>query len=111
MSDELKKYLADILKAVAEIDTFVGEKKNYKRFQRSAMLRAAIERKIEIIGEAMGQALKLDANLPITNARKIVDTRNKFIHGYDEIDKVMIWEIVVKHLPILKTEVQTLLDN
>ncbi len=45
MSDELRKYLADILFAVSEIESFVGEKKNYSRFRKSAMLRAAVERK------------------------------------------------------------------
>lgn len=85
------------------------KKKNFRRFQRSAMLRAAVERKIEIIGEAMNQALKLDENLPITNARKIVDTRNKLIHGYDEVDMMLIWEIVVKHLPVLIAEIRPLL--
>ncbi len=109
MSDEIKKYLTDILKAAEEIEAFVGEKKNFNRFQRSAMMRAAVERKLEIIGEAMNEALKIDSGLPITNARKIVDTRNKLIHGYDEVDMTLVWEIVVKHLPLLKTEVQNLL--
>ena len=98
-----------MMKAAMEIEEFVGEKKNFKRFQRSAMLRAAVERKLEIIGEAMNEALKLEKDLPVTNARKIVDTRNKLIHGYDEIDMTLVWEIVVKHLPLLRAEVQVLL--
>lgn len=109
MSDELRKYLTDILFAVSEIESFIGEKKNFNRFRKSALIRAAVERKIEIIGEAMNNALQLDSNLPISNARRIVNTRNKIIHGYDEVDEVMIWEIVVKHLPILEKEVQFLL--
>lgn len=109
MSDELRKYLTDILFAVSEIKSFIGEKKNFNRFRKSALIRAAVERKIEIIGEAMNNALQLDSNLPISNARRIVNTRNKIIHGYDEVDEVMIWEIVVKHLPILEKEVQFLL--
>lgn len=111
MSDEIKKYLYDILKAVDEIDHFVGEKKSFAKFQESALLQAAIERKLEIIGEAMGQVLKLDNSLSITNARKIVDTRNKLIHSYDEVDEMIIWEIVIKHLPILKNEVTVLLAS
>jgi uncharacterized protein with HEPN domain len=109
MSDELRKYLADILFAVSEIESFVGTKKSYSRFRKSAMLRAAVERKIEVIGEAMNNALQLDDKLPISNARRIVNTRNKIIHGYDEVDEVMIWEIVIKHLPVLQKEVQFLL--
>lgn len=69
-----------------------------------------MERKIEIIGEAMNNILQMDVNLPISNARRIVNTRNKIIHGYDEVDEVMLWEIVIKHLPILQQEVQTLLS-
>ncbi len=111
MSDEIKKYLADMLKALSEIEEFIGEKKDFRRFERSAMLRAAVERKLEIIGEAMNQALKLKEDLPITNARKIVNARNKLIHGYDEIDRVLIWEIVVNHLPILKMEILKMLKD
>ena len=73
------------------------------------MLCAAVERKLEIIGEAMNEALKLEKDLPVTNARKIVNTRNKLIRGYDEIDMTLVWEIVVKHLPLLRAEVQVLL--
>ena len=109
MSDELQKYLADILKAIQEIEYFIGEKKNFRHFQSSAMLRAAVERKLEIIGEATNEALKIEKDLPITNARKIVDTRNKLIHGYDEVDMALVWNIVVKHLPLLEREVQSLL--
>jgi uncharacterized protein with HEPN domain len=47
MSDELKKYLADILKAVEEIESFIGEKKDYQKYKGSAMLGAAVERKLE----------------------------------------------------------------
>ena len=84
----------------------VGEKKNFNRFRKSALIKAAVERKIEIIGEAMNNDLQLDSNLAISNARRIVNTRNKIIHGYDEVDEVLIWEIVVKYLPILQQEVQ-----
>jgi uncharacterized protein with HEPN domain len=100
-----------MLFALDEIESFVGEKKNFLRFRKSAMLRAAVERKLEIIGEAMNNALRLDENLPITNARRIVNTRNKIIHGYDEVDEVMIWEIVIKHLPVLRAEIQAMLDQ
>ena len=109
MTDELRKYLTDNLFAVSEIESFIGEKKNFARFRKSALIRAAVERKIEIIGEAMNNALQLDADLPISNARRIVNTRNKIIHGYDEVDEVMLWEIVIKHLPILEKEVQLML--
>ena len=98
--------MTDILFAISEIESFIGEKKNFNRFRKSALIKAAVERKIEIIGEAMNNTLQLDSNLAISNARRIVNTRNKIIHGYDEVDEVLIWEIVVKYLPILQQEVQ-----
>ena len=98
--------MTDILFAISEIESFIGEKKNFNRFRKSALIKAAVERKIEIIGEAMNNDLQLDSNLAISNARRIVNTRNKIIHGYDEVDEVLIWEIVVKYLPILQQEVQ-----
>jgi len=68
-----------------------------------------IEREIEIIGEAMSQILKLNPNIEIENARKIVDTRNWVIHGYDKVDDVVIWGIVSNHLPKLIDEIEILL--
>lgn len=68
-----------------------------------------IEREIEIIGEAMSQILKLNPNIEVENARKIVDTRNWVIHGYDKVDDVVIWGIVSNHLPKLIDEIEILL--
>jgi uncharacterized protein with HEPN domain len=71
----------------------------------------AVERNIEIIGEAMSQILKLDENIAITSSRKLVDVRNRIIHGYDSVSDDVIWGIVIKHLPILKEEVSILLTE
>ena len=111
MSDEIRKYLTDVLFAIAEIDSFTGKRKRFVRFQNSALIRAAVERKIEIIGEALNNALRLEDNLPITNGSRIVNTRNKIIHGYDQIDDVLLWDIVIQHLPVLKREVTNLLED
>ena len=70
------------------------------------MLRRGVKREIEIIGEAMNQILKLDPDFEIENARQIVDTRNWVIHVYDKVDDVVIWGIVLNHLPKLKTEIE-----
>ncbi len=69
----------------------------------------AVERNIEIIGEAMSRILKIEPKIKISNSRKIVDARNKIIHGYDEISNDVIWGIVVNNLPVLKNEVESLL--
>jgi uncharacterized protein with HEPN domain len=54
----------------------------------------AVERNIEIIGEAMSRILKIAPEIKISNARKIVDARNKIIHGYDEISDDVMWGIM-----------------
>ena len=73
------------------------------------MLRRAIEREFEIIGEAMTRIDKLDSKLNITGKRLIINMRNRVIHGYDEIDNEIIWGTIVRHLPTLKNEINNLL--
>jgi len=112
MDDKIKKYLEDILIAIDEIDIFFENlPKQYDEFCSNLLLRRGIERNIEIIGEAMSRILKNDSTLSITNARKIVDTRNYVIHGYDSLTADILWSIVVNHLPLLKDEVQELLKS
>ncbi len=72
------------------------------------MLQDAVERNLITIGEAMNALLKIDRNIKISNARRIVDARNKLTHGYDEIDNTQIWNIIINHIPFLKSEVELL---
>jgi len=110
MDNRVEKYLEDILIAIDEIDVFFEKlPKQYDEFCNNLLLRRGIERNIEIIGEAMSRILKSDSTLPITNARKIVDTRNYVIHGYDSLTADILWSIVVNHLPVLRKEVRELL--
>lgn len=73
------------------------------------MLRRAVEREFEIIGEAMTRIEKLDPTLNISGKKLIISMRNRVIHGYDKIDNEIIWGTIVRHLPVLKTEVENLL--
>jgi uncharacterized protein with HEPN domain len=54
-----------------------------------------------VSGEATNRALKINPTLVITNARYIVYTRNRIIHGYDTVDENILWKIVVVDLPLL----------
>ncbi len=111
MSDDIKKYLLDISEAIHFIQQQFIEKKVYSDFHNNELLKAAIERKISIIGEALNKALKIYPELPITNKSKIVSIRNRIIHSYDSVDDILIWEVVIKHLPILKSEVENLMNH
>jgi uncharacterized protein with HEPN domain len=71
----------------------------------------AVERNLEIIGEAVNRILKIDNSFPIDEAKNIIGTRNRIIHSYDNISDELIWTIVVRELPKLKLQVDVLLNG
>lgn len=97
-----------IEQSIVEINEFLPEERNFYAFQKDLKTRKAIERNIEIIGEAMDRLLKAYPDIDITDSRKIVDTRNRIIHGYDSVSEDVIWLIVNRYLPILEKEVKIL---
>jgi len=111
MKHEIKKNLYDVNVSINSIFEYLGDKRDFTDYLNNKLLRRAIEREIEIIGEAINRALKQDPDLQIENARRIVDTRNWVIHGYDKVDDVIIWGIVVNHLPKLQQEIQIYLQD
>jgi len=110
MDNEIKTWLFDIDSAISEIDGFFeGGNKIFEYYQQDIKTKRAVERNLEIIGEAIKRILVKNSNIELTNARKIVDARNRIIHGYDTISDDVIWGIIIKHLPKLKTEVKELM--
>ncbi|CAN5215954.1 DUF86 domain-containing protein [soil metagenome] len=109
MGDEVKTWLSDIDQAIIEINEFLPDKKNFFLFQKDLKTKKAIERNIEIIGEAASRIQRQQPDIQITNIKKIVNTRNRIIHGYDSVSDDIIWSIVVKELPKLKEEIAALL--
>jgi uncharacterized protein with HEPN domain len=59
----------------------------------------------------MSRILKENNHIEISNSRKIVDVRNRIIHGYDSVSDDVIWGIVIKNLPVLQNEVEVLLGE
>ena len=110
MGDEIRTWLSDIQQAVIEINDFLPDQKNFFEFQKDLKTKRAIERNVEIIGEAANRILKQQPDIKITNIKKIIDTRNRIIHGYDTVSDDIIWSIVVKHLPTLEKEISDLLQ-
>lgn len=109
MDNKDLKILHDILLAIENIEVYIGNKKDFDIYNSNYMLQDAVERNLITIGEAVNHLLKKYPNIIISNARRIVDTRNKLTHGYDEIENVQVWSIIIRHLPILKKEVALLL--
>lgn len=111
MERTISKTLEDIRNAILEVDSFFETRpKRYEVYLSDLCLRRAVERNITIIGEAMNRLLEIAPEIEITSARRIVDTRNYVIHGYDSITDDIMWGIVVRHLPLLKAEVDRLLE-
>jgi len=112
MNEKVLKCLYDIKFAIDEIDSFfVDNRKSYESYKNDVLLRRAIERNLEIIGEAMSRIMKEDPKFRIENARRIIGLRNQIIHGYDSVSDENIWGIIVNHLPSLKAEVENLIKE
>ena len=89
----------------------MGNERNFDKYKSNRMLKRAIEREYEIIGEALNRITKIDPDIEISDIRKIISLRNRVIHGYDIVDDTIIWGIIVKYMPILKKEIYDLLKS
>jgi uncharacterized protein with HEPN domain len=110
MRRNLKAYLWDIERAAHNIQSFT-EHKGLSDYQNDAMLRAAVEREFELIGEALAQALRLHPELEsrISNSQQIIALRNQLMHGYATVRDALAWEIVQTDLPVLRQQAADLL--
>ncbi len=112
MNERTKKRLHDALTACHAVQEF-AEGRTLAEYEQDLMLRSAVERQLEIIGEALGQARRTDDNLEarLPEVRRIVALRNRVIHGYDTVDSEIIWDIVQTKVPALEGQLRALLDR
>jgi uncharacterized protein with HEPN domain len=111
MNERVLKCLYDIKSAIEEIDTFLeSNPTDFENYKNDTLLKRAIERNLEIIGEAMSRVLREDPDFQIENARRIIGLRNQIIHGYDAVSDESIWGIIVNHIPNLKKEINKLIN-
>jgi len=81
MESDIQTWLYDILHSIDEVEKyFAGKPMLFEHFRQDIKTKRAVERNLEIIGEAVSRILKKDSTIQITNARKVVDTRNKITH-------------------------------
>jgi len=111
MKYEILTWLEDIDRSIKEIYNFLPEKRDFFQFENDLKTKKAVERNLEIIGEALNRILKVNPDIEITDSRKIIDTRNRIIHGYDSVTADILWLIISKSLPILEKEVEKLLKQ
>ena len=111
MPHRIEKYLYDIKESIDSIEEYLGDKRDFFQYQKNKLLRRGIERELEIIGEAINRILKINPDIEIPEARRIVDLRNWLIHGYDKVDDVIIRGIISRDMPKLKKTSSELLDK
>lgn len=114
MDERILKWLYDIKIAIDEIESFFqDQEKDFNTYRKNLMLKRAIERDLEIIGEAMNRIIKKDSSFEnkISNAKAIIGLRNQVIHIYDNISDENVWSVIINHLPKLKAEVNKLIKQ
>ena len=112
MTHQRDKRLRDALDAIVSVEAFLADQ-SLDHFLEHPMMQEAVERKFEIIGEALKKAEELDDTILqwIPELRQIVATRNRIIHVYDEVDHLILWDVVQSELPGLKAKLIAALDG
>jgi uncharacterized protein with HEPN domain len=110
--DDPRKYLWDALRA-AELARQFASGRSYAEYEHDAMLRSAVERQLEIIGEALNQLSKADPRTAsgIPDLRRVVAFRNILVHGYAIVDNALVWQLLSERLPELERVVRALLPD
>jgi len=106
------KLLQDILDAGRAIRQFVADR-TLADYRDDLMLRSAVERQFEIVGEAMNRLDRLDPDRlqRIEGHQKIVAFRNIIVHGYDALDNAIVWQVITDYLPTLLAQAEQLLQE
>ena len=109
MQHDVEKYLADVLGAARDIQSFVGAK-SFEEYHADKLTKAAVERKFEIIGEALNRLAKLapETARQVREFDKIIAFRNVVIHGYDVVSDPIVWDVITNRLSILIEDVEKL---
>jgi uncharacterized protein with HEPN domain len=112
MPRDLRVFLWDAIEAANDIQEFV-KGATADDYSRNPMLKAAVERKLEIIGEALRQASRYFPNVEvrIANCQQIIAFRNRLIHGYSVVSDALVWDVIESDLPKLKKDAQVLLQE
>lgn len=109
MQPKILKYILDIQSVIQEIETIKTKaNNNFTSFKSDIILQRAIERDLEIIGEAIRKIIEIDPTITITSAKNIIGLRNIISHAYDSVEPEMIWGIIQNNIPILADEIKKL---
>jgi len=110
MHADARKLLWDARQAAERVDRFTHGK-TFAEYQADEFLRSAVERQLEIVGEALNQLRRVDAATAaaIPQLPRIVGLRNVLIHGYASVDNRIVWGFIKTNLGPLRKSLDTLL--
>ena len=112
MQLEVKKFLYDVQQACEALEKFATGK-SLDDYENDLLLRSGVERQLMIVGEALGQACRIDDTLydKITGLSEIIGFRNIVVHGYSKIHNETVWGVLQNDLPLLAEEIRVLMQG
>lgn len=107
MQHDIEKLMLDVRSAARDIQQFVGDL-SFEDYHADKLVKAAVERKFEIIGEALNRLSRLSPETAsaIRECEKIISFRNLVIHGYDVVSDPIVWDVIQNKLPLLIEDVE-----
>ncbi|SFT98490.1 Uncharacterized conserved protein, contains HEPN domain [Algoriphagus locisalis] len=106
------KYILDIQSIIEELEIIKNRvSNNFINYKNDFIVKRAVERDLEIIGEAVRKLTEQNPNMALSSIKKIIGLRNMISHAYDSIDNELIWAIIQKDIPILNDKIKKLRDN
>ena len=112
MRPESRKHVWDALSAADRIARFVADR-GFEDYAEDELLRSAVERQFEIIGEALSQLRRADPETAssIPELPRVIAFRNILVHGYAIVDDRLVWGVVEGSLPSLRSLLRGLLEG
>jgi uncharacterized protein with HEPN domain len=112
MQPKVLKYILDIQSIIEEIEAIKTKaNNNFISFKSDIILQRAIERDLEIIGEAIRKIIEIDPSISISSAKNIIGLRNIISHAYDSVEPEMIWGIIQNNIPLLAEEIEEIRNS
>ena len=106
MQHKLLKYILDIESIIQEIEKIKQlTQNNFNAFRSEILYQRAIERDLEIIGEAIRKIIEIDPNIQISSSKNIIGLRNIISHAYDSVEPELLWGIIQNNIPVLNKEI------